>query len=60
VFGQGNRRIWHAGAAWVAAAMAIVALAMVGQGRAQDGRAELQTAKLFRNRQRQNLMHSLV
>ena len=45
------------------AAAALAVLAMIVLGRAGAGAglgARLQTDKLFRNRQRQNLMHSLV
>ena len=59
-----RRRGGGTAAAGLAAAAGVVVLMMLGMGRAAGGAgrraARLQTDKLFHNRQRQNLMHSLV
>jgi hypothetical protein len=56
-----RRGLLNVSALLAAAALAVLAMLVVGRAGAGAGRAaRLQTDKLFRNRQRQNLMHSLV
>ena len=56
-----RRGLLNVSAFLAAVAVAVLAMIVVGRAGAGAGRAaRLQTDKLFRNRQRQNLMHSLV
>ena len=55
-----KRGLLNVSALLAAAALAALAMLVVERAGATAQSARLQTDKLFRNRQRQNLMHSLV